>query len=350
MMLEMRALDTLFFRDSRPFTKGEDTWANGVFPPAPSVFYGALRSLYFSHHISELPKAQQGDDPTADLRIQGIYLKLWGHVCLPIPLDCVTLKDGGTGSSAFLLSLVDNHLISSCPTPYLLTQDGSATVEPVVNGFLDHFSLKDYLHLKTNKFSFRNLDDHLISEPKIGITRDRTTGSSRDAMLYRADMQRLQNVILAINYTGLDLPAKGLAKLGAESKAVAYWHSEKFTMDAPPLKGNRFKLYLATPAIFKRGWLPSWIVNRETLVGQYQGLQLRLLTAAVGPYISIGGFDIRKKQPKPMQRAVPAGSVYYFEILEGEPEKAVEVFHGRNISEDLAKQGFGLAYLGGVYS
>lgn len=347
--MEMEALDTLFFRDGRPFTKGEDTWADGVFPPAPSVFYGALRSIYFSHHISELPKAQQKDDPTGNLKIKGVYLKLWDDICLPMPLDCVAVKGDSGSREALLLSLEKKHLVTSIATPYLLIPNfgRQVNVEEISGGYLDIFSFQEYLNLETREFIYRSISDHLLSEPKVGMARDRITRSSQDTMLYRVDLQRFNNGVLVVDYFGLTLPATGLAKLGAEGKGVAFWHGDEFTISAPELKGNKFKLYFATPAIFKQGWLPSWI-EEDTLKGEYKGLEFRLLTAAVGRYLSLGGFDMQKKKPKPMQRAVPAGSVYYMELLKGDMKKVVDVFHGKNISEDLANQGFGLTYVGVV--
>ncbi|HEC25711.1 MAG TPA: hypothetical protein ENI54_06865, partial [bacterium] len=64
MIVEIDALDTLFFRDGKPFTMAENRWADTVFPPFPSVIYGALRSAYFANHIEELGKAKTDDDPT----------------------------------------------------------------------------------------------------------------------------------------------------------------------------------------------------------------------------------------------------------------------------------------------
>ena len=49
MIIQIDPLDTLFFRNGKPFTMGEETWADAVFPPYPSVVYGALRSAYFSN-------------------------------------------------------------------------------------------------------------------------------------------------------------------------------------------------------------------------------------------------------------------------------------------------------------
>ena len=49
MRIRIKALDTLFFRDGKPFTSGEETWADGTFPPYPSVLYGALRTWFITN-------------------------------------------------------------------------------------------------------------------------------------------------------------------------------------------------------------------------------------------------------------------------------------------------------------
>jgi len=54
MRIEIKSFDTLFFRDGKPFTMSEDNWADGIFPPPPSVIYGALRAAYFAQYPSEL--------------------------------------------------------------------------------------------------------------------------------------------------------------------------------------------------------------------------------------------------------------------------------------------------------
>ncbi len=69
MIIKINPVDTLLFRDGKPFSMGENTWPDTVFPPYPSVIYGALRSTYFANHINELGKANREDDPTKKLRI-----------------------------------------------------------------------------------------------------------------------------------------------------------------------------------------------------------------------------------------------------------------------------------------
>ena len=65
MRIKIDAIDTLFFKDGKPFSMGDETWADGIFPPPPSVIYGALRSIYFSEHPEKLQKvySKEVQDP-----------------------------------------------------------------------------------------------------------------------------------------------------------------------------------------------------------------------------------------------------------------------------------------------
>ncbi len=358
-MLQISPLDTVFFRDDRPFYKGAENYASGVFPPAPSVVYGAMRTAFFARYI---PKGPEKGDPTEGFRLKGLYLQCDGEPCFPLPRDCVHIKEEKE-NRAILLRLKENDLISNYALPYLLTPPEVLEVIDIAGGLLSAPSLKDYLHLLSAEFYFDLLEDYVMAEPKIGIGRSRVTRTAEDAMLYQIEMKRLENLNFLADYSGLDLPREGLLKLGGEGKPAAFKKVEKIEVAPPRLEGNLFKLYLATPAVFSQGWLPGWL-DEKTLVGNYQGLKLRLLTACLGRYEPIGGFNIGKKRPKPLRRAVPAGSVYYFELLEGDVSDIIAVFHNQNIigtdlspavdsnkKEDYlqyAQQGFGLAYVGKV--
>jgi len=348
MIIKIDALDTLFFRDGKPFTMGEDTWANGVFPPYPSVIYGALRSAYFSHHLNELKKANSEDDPTRDLKIKGFYILADNNVYLPLPNDCVKKK----GSKDNLVSVLTMHELkgirSSCPTQYALKSEEE--VENVDGGLININSFKEYLKCAKDSFSsILKVADMVLPEPKIGIGINKQTGTSEEGKLYRVDMRRLKDIGLIVDFEfeGFDLPEKGMMKLGGEGKAIYYELYEKPLNHEIKLEGDKFKLYLSTPAIFKNGWLPKWI-DEKTLIGKYKGLELKLLTASIGKPVHIGGFDMKARKPKPMCKAVPAGSVYYFEIKKGDIQKAVEIFNQFAISEFYQEQGFGIAYVGGV--
>jgi len=354
MIIEINPLDTLFFRDGKPFSMGEDTWANGIFPPPPSVIYGALRSAYFAEHIDELRQANQNDDPTKGLRIKGIYYSIEGKIYLFLPYDCVKEKENKEKPvKVSALSMEENADFNSCPADYVLSYKDGTKVENVPDGLIEESMFGKYLDLREQSFPIFKFSDYVLSEPKIGIGRSSKTHSSEESRLYRVDMVRLQNkkgssLSIVIDFEGLNLPGKGMMKFGGEGKAVSYNKYKKgISIEFPEFGENskQFKIILSTPAIFNKGWIPEWM-DEDTLIGDYNGLRLKLLTGAIGKPINVGGFDMKAKKPKSMYKAVPAGSVYYFELISGTMKKAGEVFHQKAISDVYSEQGFGTAFAG----
>jgi len=358
MIIEINALDTLFFRDGKPFSMGEETWANGIFPPYPSVIYGALRSAYFSNHIDELEKANQKGDRTKDLRINGIFLKIKDEVCFPLPLDCVKEKDNDKNESFILSSKPTGNLISNYPKLEKIliypNNDKNNKIENISNAILVKIDFEDYLNSNADNIFYYKLNKFLLSEPKIGIARASNTHSTEEGKLYRVDMKRLadrnkNNLSIIVEFEGLELPDSGFLKLGGEGKAAIYKkYNKSIKVNLPKFEDDkRFKIILVTPAIFNNGCLPNWI-DKNNFVDRYDGINLKLLTVAIGKPISIGGFDMKKKEPKPMYKAVPAGSVYYFKLIEGNMKEVKKAFHQKAISDIYPEQGFGIAYAGKV--
>lgn len=77
-------------------------------------------------------------------------------------------------------------------------------------------------------------------------------------------------------------------------------------------------LYLATPTLFDDGWRPPF--------GPDEGVKLS--AAAVGRPIAFGGWDLKKRSPKPIRSAVPAGSVYYYRIEDASKARQfIEDYH-----------------------
>ena len=354
MIIQINPLDTIFFRDGKPFTMAEDTWSDTIFPPYPSVIYGAIRSAYFSEHIDELEKAGNDNDLTKSLKIKGIYYGIGIDVYFPLPLDCVKEKNNNDKQiKVTALTMGKNNSQNNCLTEYLLSDKNERKVENVPDGLIRKSMFQKYLDDASESFQIQKINDYVISEPKVGIGRSAATHSIEESKLYRVGMKRLEGksgvrLSIVVDFEGLDLPENGLIKLGGEGKAANYKkYKNNISVDAPKFEQNekRFKMILTTPAIFTNGWLPSWI-DKKTLEGDYNGLKLKLLTAAIGKPINIGGFDMKAKRPKAMFKAVPAGSVYYFKIAEGDIRKIISLFHQKAISDVYPEQGFGIAYVG----
>ena len=357
--IELEALDTLFFRDGKPFTMGEDTWAEGIFPPLPSVIYGALRTAYFSEDIERFKTIEKKDD-SALLRIMSYCFKYGSRIYFPIPLDLIEVvhpTNKGPRKELRLLKLNihdKENFASSVPTSHFLESD-TENFDVVENGIINSLDLANYLAVNISSADYHSLNDFIFLEPKVGIGLNNDTRAAKDGQLYRVGMQRLDQLSFAVGFEFelLDsIPA--MIRLGGEGKAVQCQSIEskeirqKISIPMSLIVGKRFKLYLATPALFTDGWKTSWMT---TGYSEYRGIKIRLLAAAVGKPVPVGGFNMKEKSPKAMRKAVPAGSVYYLE-LENETDntRLEELFHKKSISEitDSQNQGFGITFVGGV--
>lgn len=363
MRIIAKPLDTLFFRDGKPFSMGDESWADGVFPPYPSVIYGALRSWFISNHPDEITD-NLIDNISAKIKINSIYYDYLGALHFPMPLDMVEKKRKRKDDEAerqernreerektyevTKLKLKQKQTITNYGLPEMLYE--TEAVENVENGLIDIDDLEMYLGGTLNNTKIKKIKDIVLSEAKVGIGRDKRTNGTLEGNLYRVGMRRTENLRIIIDF---DLPASNFRKahfikMGGEGKVVSFEEDKEddqfhdIDKNTIYLKNNKeFKLYLATPAIFKNGWKP----NLEQF-----GIRADLVAAAVGKPLNIGGFDIKKRKPKYMLKAVPAGSVYYYRTTEN-PETILKELQGKLISDeinriDTKKEGYGLTFVG----
>lgn len=345
-ILRINPFDTFFFRDGKPFSAGDDTWADGIFPPSPSVIYGALRTAW----ISEQPDGFTEDNIKAseELKIKGIFVEFnKNDIALPIPKDLVC--DKNIKSNKYLLALLPNKVISKSTIPRIAIQQQIQYVEEFKpNSLLRYLDYENYL--KANIKTIKVEDNYLIEESKIGIKRGIDTHTTQESNLYRVDMRRFkeEQTSIVVEFEGISFSKKSNIRLGGEGKIAQYEYIEDGYCDIQTpsnFKENIFKLCLATPSVFEQGWLPKWI-DSTTFEGIYNGIKVKLLAVTLGKPISIGGFDIQLREPKTMYRAIPAGSVYHFQLLEGAMQDVKNQFHYQSISEQKAKEGFGITYIG----
>lgn len=357
-ILRINPFDTFFFRDGKPFSAGDDTWADGIFPPSPSVIYGALRTAW----ISEQPDGFTPENIKAseELKIKGIFLE-FNHntISIPVPRDFVHKK--GKKKDKYYLDLVKNKAKSKVFSFDMVAMPpDDLIVENFDKGeLLEKDTIERYL-LKGKNITPK--ENYIKKESKIGIGRNVATHTTNEGALYRVDMMRFdvgshsedENAAIVVECEGLNFSKKSILKLGGEGKAAQYELIEnqpQYCMVEPPLNfsENRFRLSLITPSVFDNGWLPSW-VNTPDFIGEYKGIKLKLLATILGKPLSIGGFgysvDSQRFEPKKMYKAIPAGSVYYFELLKGTFDEVKSLFHYQSISEQKANEGFGITYLG----
>jgi CRISPR-associated protein Cmr3 len=119
---------------------------------------------------------------------------------------------------------------------------------------------------------------------------------------------------------------------------------------------NRVRLVLATPAIFSHGWLPGWLEFKGESIESNSdkimppGIKLKLVSACTERWKPISGWSLEKgkRGSKPIRRLVPAGSVYFFEVLEGDAATLAEKLWLKSVCDDEQdrRDGFGLALWG----
>jgi len=347
MQIIIEPVDTLFFRDGKPFSMGDETFANSIFPPNPSTIHGAIFATYAS---------QKGLEPGSLGEYKSrLKIKFFSLVkednngnLIPlyaVPYDLVKKKDNKS-NQLIRLHLEENNFLSSIEDFKLSRLLFAPNCEEVEfeSCFIDKIQIENYLGGKAERLSYH--EGIFFMEPKIGIGLGNHTKTALEGRLYRVDMIRLKEGIkLFVEFEGLELKEEGFLRLGGEGKG-AYYKRVNISC-IPNLEKSKeqhymFKLYLHTPAIFKNG-----SVKEAFLRGEYMGLRFKLVSMAVGKPKYIGGFDMERQRPKNMYKAVPEGSIYIFETEEPF-YKVLDKFHGKNISDLYSEQGYGITFVGRV--
>ena len=344
-------IDNFFFRSAVPFEAGgETTTIASLFPPLPSVYAGALRP-YLADPAGGARRLKIG--------LNGLYLN--GQFLFPQPLDMypdptepTELDEGDLCLKAMGLTPTP---LSSYPLPWMPTITTPPATKSKQNYqlYLPAHKLTSYLQGAAQIAAFHLTDQYLCAEPQLGIAINPATGTAQDKMIYQLTCQRPQNGLqLGCEAQGLELTSGTIVPLGGEGKlATIHTSADTCTIGAPPtdISQRFFKLYLATPAIFANGWLPRWI-NPQTYQGCFAHrnhcISVKLLSACIGRPVPCGSFGTdpqdQQRKPREMRYAVPAGSVYYFQIT-GERDSladAIRLFHQKCISD--YREGLGFDY------
>lgn len=347
-------VDTLTFRGNQLFG-APGSYGDARFPPGPSVLAGAFRSLLLTELPEEIDAFSQGNrlsNPVLD-RILGTPAEPGSFTVmqvspaqkmrngaieplLPLPADLIVTEQGET---------VQRLLPQSVPTSIKTGQPGELPCIPVLrqekqakpeNGWLlTAQGIHAYLqgepvgsqHLLNTNCLWR-------SETRVGIGLSSTSRSAKEGKLFSVEHTTLMQAEhgevtggLIVGIAGCDdkLPESGLLRLGGDGRTARFEAIPDVTQFSPLDQIDeqaRFKLVLHTPGLFQAGWLPDK-VNRQdgSFWLELGGLKARLACAAISRYEVISGWDLARWGPKDAQRAVPAGSVYWFDKLEGDPNE-----------------------------
>lgn len=355
------AMDTWFFRESRGHDSVGVSELASIFPPPARTLAGAVRTLVGEAHDVDWQAWREtkgryepalnaaigyGDDLGA-LSIAGVFPVLENQRLYPWPLNLLTkaTSDGAEYARLRLGSTLRTHLGTirapdmtqgpgfKVPDNVWLTADGLRRVLDGGLPLVEHIKHGDTLH---------------SAEPRLGIALAHDKRTVQDGMLYQTRHIRPHpKLALEVDIDGLDdlsLPDAGVLRLGGEGRAAGYRvvDSTQNLPAAPQPHADDAGLLLILLAPAKLdGWLPPGFTAEvhdsfTTWHGDIAGVALRIHAAVSGKPLREGGWDMAANAPRAVASLLPAGSLWYCTVEDGDLQSAAARLHGAYIGEETA--------------
>lgn len=342
---KLSAYDMFFFGTGRPFTKEDESWSKGIFPPYPSTIYGFLRSTYLEHNMKDLKEVQNGgkDDPTKDYVINKFALQLTtdtkSEILYPAPF-CFVLNDKDELEQ---MVLEKNLGLSNNTESHILTTQSDGKKETLgSNYYFTKEQVQQFLNGKEVEGKPIKITNYLTEEARIGIAKNLHTNTTEEGHLYRLAFNHLststftkpQNSTLdfVLQINGFNNINKHIRTLGGEGKKAILTEETSTSLGLQDTKdAEQVFLYFATPVIVDLTELSN---------------NCNIQTIANNGYLQIGGWDMANRKPKASRTVFPAGTVVFISFDSGKTiEKFKKQYPNNKIGQD-SKQGFGEYYIG----
>ena len=373
MILYIEPIDTLFFRDSRPFEAGIDTFAESTLP-SPLALYGAIGNCILKKNKTDVQDFLGGkvEDPilgrycehlqNTKLRIKGVFLcreDEEDEIYLPSPANLFLTNSQGNWVAQPSLNTEFKWDIESLDLkPLVLPEEkckptpGYVSLEEMRKRFLRGERLDLIDVIKSDRL--------LLHEQRVGHRIARDTSVVEEGFLYSAAHIRFREelngkcygklrILVAVqNLDNLSLDdivylggERKKAKLSSEDRDLDLWDEHILS----EIKSGRFFLYLLTPAIFNEGWC------KKSWPDEFDGA--KLVGAAVNKPVYLSGWKRSTASggiPRPIKKAVPEGSVYFFETEGWDDERFERLYGAYNFNKSLSDEypcaGFGTSLIG----
>lgn len=372
-VVRIRGLDTLLFRDGRPFSDEPGAFsARTLRSPLPGTIAGFLRTRIGNEKGWNKTGWNNGNVTDAlKIEVAAPLLKLNDAFVFHAPADALIYKDEHDQDKPKVMCLrpwKDAPGGTNMPDgmlPMEVTDD--VKPEPDYN-FWQWDDLKNWLLSGSGiGFSVPKKIKGLPLEERVHVEISET-GTSEEGKLFSAQFLSFEehqweqfkkkqtdrwSLVAKVTTDVNDL--SGVGQLGGENRsAIVETVADNEWLPCPDdLKSamsseSHVRMILATPAIFEHGWRPGWLDGN--LIGTPAGIsgcKLKLIAAAVKRREAVSGWDYFHKQPKPVRWMVPAGSVYFFEV-QGNPGFPIEQAWLKPVSDNELdrKDGYGLALWG----
>lgn len=407
--LNITAHGPIIARDGRPFGAGQGQRMRGLPWPLPSAVAGSFRTALVKED-PKLDFADPMPQRLLSIAVAGVFPAVEGELNLPAPADCVWDHDAKVIHKAWphkvnqggcdlpapgLLPVLfsdDPSLADFKPEPppawwpvsrladWLLGKDVSFD-ETFLGGAVqetrDHTCLDADRGAAAKKLLFSTAGLNVTHLPRHGVDGSRPFSGRYAAVTLSA------RVRIPDSETGFEHAGRFRAwhPLGGERRLVHWQAADGDRMWACPPEleaglraAERIRMVLVTPAIFEHGWRPNWLkkvavadepsedgptssqatgpgTSEPKLVGKPfdGGPTLRLVGVVAGRWKAVSGWSLAKPVgPKAIRRMVPAGSVYFFEKVEGDCGRLADEGWLAPVSDSERDRndGFGLAAWG----
>jgi CRISPR-associated protein Cmr3 len=362
--LTLTPVDTFFFKNHHATEAGEDTVMESMFPPRPNTIYGALRAAYIHAHTTFDEFVRETDEHVkrwmgtpnqrGEFQLQYCALTYKQEILLPLPLDYQVIEEKNS-LKAYPLLLANDEKPSSLQGKWRLA---STRREKTKSSQHQYVSLQEWKHAILHEApisSLISLSKLVVREEKVGIRLNIGRRTAQKGFFYRVTQGRFRDDGALAVYigNGPDFSKVKFARIGGENRpwiiqqseeTFTLWDEKEQKQLAEKIAQTKVaKIIFLSPAIFERGSRPHDFDDEKMTLPN--GVTVKWLTAAIGRPELYGGWDIVRHRPKPRKWMVPAGSVIYVEVEEGDISKLLSVANGMHFTDEGAEEGFGFAVI-----
>lgn len=344
-MTEFRFLmpiDVLYLRGNRLFG-GAGDHSEALMPPWPSIAAGALRTKILMDHNVNLKEYVRGQQRPAGIlgevlgtptdpglfRVSCFMLgkKVENRVSIYFPPPADLVVEGESETCHYLHpTLVHEALKCSYQLKAVPVLRVETPSKPKTGLWLNEDGFRTYLNgEKLTRNHLTETDNLWLRDNRLGIAMDSARRSAEQGRIYTSEIVAMKEgvgFIIGVDEANGLLPTSDLLRFGGDGRG-AIIDACNITLPEPPWekiqRSGQFRLVLATPGLFGSGWLPPGTTEGpDAYQWSYQGMTARLTATSIGRAEVVSGWGLATDRPKTALKAVPAGSVYWFDEFTGQ--------------------------------
>ncbi len=357
--LQIRPIDTWFFRESRPHDAAGASELSSLFPPPIRTLAGALRSFIGEKLDIDWQtlrcknsdfdfKTVLGDANTlGQMQLNGAWVCYQGKRLYPAPLylmrqDIQRLVPG----VPVRCDLGEKVRLPSLPTEfegYKVLGNKWLTAKGMANCLNNQIPEQSDIIGPEQLFSY---------EPRLGIAVDNKTGSVIDKQLYQTRHLRLSpDVHIELDIKNLPdeviacLPSdNAILRFGGEGR-MASIQAQTQAEAMPFAKAKAIEtiaLHFITPAdfsgqMFLKDFKKIELNDKTVWQGVINDIELSIEAAVIGKAYREGGWDMEKHEPRSVKSYIPGGSVWFCRLNKAYDKETLQAqLHNQCIGGDSA--------------